>query len=93
LQHIRVETAQRLCENLTTEILFSAVSSTSLSQLIHQLPESAHVAGEVVLQVVIDEEGDVMAAQVLSGHSLLRAPCVKAARETRFESTLWKTNW
>lgn len=52
------------------------------------LARAAHIAGEVVVMVVIDEEGKVIAAQVHSGHPLLRVNCLKAARESTFTPTL-----
>jgi TonB family protein len=52
------------------------------------LARAAHVAGEVVVMLVIDEEGKVIAAQVFSGHPLLRAACIKAAKESTFTRTL-----
>lgn len=49
---------------------------------------AAHVTGEVVVMLVIDEQGKVIAAQVTSGHPLLQAACVKAAKESTFTPTL-----
>ena len=51
------------------------------------IARAAHVAGEVVVMVIIDEEGKVIAAQALSGHPLLQAASVKAARESTFNPT------
>jgi TonB family protein len=48
----------------------------------------AHASGTVVVRVVIDEEGKVIAAQAMSGHPLLRPVAVKAARDARFSPTL-----
>ena len=47
----------------------------------------AHASGTVVVQVLIDEEGNVVAAHAISGHPLLQATCVKAARESKFSPT------
>lgn len=41
----------------------------------------------VIVQVIIDEDGKVESAKVLSGHPLLRAAALKAAKETRFSMT------
>lgn len=49
---------------------------------------AAHVTGEVVVMLVIDEHGKVIAAQVASGHPLLQAACIKAAKESTFTPTL-----
>lgn len=52
------------------------------------LARAAHVTGEVVVMLVIDEEGKVIAAQVVSGHPLLRTASIKAAKESTFTPTL-----
>ena len=52
------------------------------------LARAAHVEGKVIVMLVIDEQGKVIAAQVSSGHPLLRAACVKAAKESTFSPTL-----
>lgn len=53
-----------------------------------RLARAAHVTGEVVVMVVIDEQGKVIAAQVFSGHPLLQAACIKAAKASTFTPTL-----
>ena len=52
------------------------------------IAKAARADGAVVVQVVVDEEGKVVAAQARSGHPLLRASAVKAAREARFTPTV-----
>jgi TonB family protein len=52
------------------------------------LARAAHVTGEVVVMLVIDEQGKVIAAQVASGHPLLRTASLKAAKESTFTPTL-----
>jgi TonB family protein len=51
------------------------------------LARAAHVQGTVVVQVLIDEEGKVVAAAAISGHPLLQSGSVKAAREAVFTPT------
>jgi TonB family protein len=43
--------------------------------------------GEVKVQVVIDEEGNVISASAISGHPLLQPAAVAAARATKFSPT------
>ena len=50
--------------------------------------KAARAEGVVVVRVAVDEEGRVVAAQAQSGHPLLRAASVQAARQARFEPTL-----
>ena len=45
---------------------------------------AVRASGAVNVQVIVDEEGNVAAAQAVSGHPLLRAAAVQAAREARF---------
>jgi TonB family protein len=52
------------------------------------IARAAHASGQVIVMVVFDEEGKVIAAQVVSGHPLLQAASVKAAKETTFEPYL-----
>jgi TonB family protein len=52
------------------------------------IARSAHASGTVVVQVIIDEQGNVSAAHAVSGHPLLRATCVAAARQAKFSPTL-----
>lgn len=44
-------------------------------------------SGAVNVQITIDEKGNVISAQAVSGHPLLRAAAVKAARESKFSPT------
>lgn len=52
------------------------------------IARAAHASGTVVVQVLIDEEGNVVSAHAISGHPLLQAASVAAAREARFSPTL-----
>jgi TonB family protein len=54
------------------------------------IARAAHATGEVVVMIIIDEEGTVIAAQVVSGHPLLQAAAATAARESTFKPTLIK---
>ena len=48
---------------------------------------AAKATGTVTVKVLLDEDGKVMAAQAESGHPLLRAAAVAAARQARFPQT------
>jgi protein TonB len=52
-----------------------------------QIARAAHAAGTVVVQVLIDENGNVVSAHAVSGHPLLQAVAVQAARSARFSPT------
>ena len=52
-----------------------------------ELARAAHASGTVLVRVLIDEEGNVVEATALSGHPLLQAASVAAAREARFSPT------
>ena len=49
--------------------------------------KAMHASGTVVVQILIDESGSVVSASASSGHPMLRAPAVAAARATRFTPT------
>jgi TonB family protein len=49
---------------------------------------SANASGTVTVKVTIDEYGNVAEAYVVSGHPLLRAAALAAAREAKFSPTL-----
>jgi TonB family protein len=49
--------------------------------------KAARAAGTVVVRVTVDESGDVVSADAVSGHPLLRASAVAAARQAKFRPT------
>lgn len=51
------------------------------------IAKQAHASGTVVVQVTISESGSVISAAAMSGHPLLRAAAVAAARGARFSPT------
>src|SRR5262249_38302702 len=52
------------------------------------LAKAARVSGAVVVEVTLDEEGNVISAKALSGHPLLKDSAVAAAMKWRFAPTL-----
>jgi tetratricopeptide (TPR) repeat protein len=52
------------------------------------IARKAHASGIVLVRVLIDEEGKVIAANAISGHPLLLAACVQAAKNSLFSPTL-----
>jgi TonB family protein len=51
------------------------------------IARQAQASGAVTVQVTVDEEGNVVSAQAVSGHPLLRAAAVTAARQAKFSTT------
>lgn len=51
------------------------------------IAKAARASGTVVVQVLIDENGNVVSAKAVSGHPLLTAVAVSAARQARFSPT------
>jgi protein TonB len=51
------------------------------------IAKQAHASGQVVVQVTIDENGNVISAHAVSGHPLLQAAATAAARGARFSPT------
>lgn len=51
------------------------------------IARAAHASGTVIVQVVIDENGNVISAHATSGHPLLQPAAVNAARGSKFSPT------
>jgi TonB family protein len=49
------------------------------------LARAAKVTGTVVVEVTVDQTGNVIAARAISGHALLRDAAVEAARKWKFK--------
>ena len=49
---------------------------------------AVHASGTVDVEITIDENGDVIQANAVSGHQLLRPAAVAAARASKFSPTL-----
>lgn len=54
--------------------------------------KSANIRGQVTVQVLIDENGKVISAQAIAGHSLLKSNAVSAARGSTFTPTTLSGN-
>lgn len=62
--------------------------ATSLPKPAYPLAARAvRASGTVSVQVLIDENGNVISASAVSGHALLKAAAVKAARGAKFSPT------
>ncbi|MCU0239272.1 MAG: energy transducer TonB, partial [Pyrinomonadaceae bacterium] len=57
-----------------------------------QTAKQMRANGQVVVQVMVDEEGNVLSASAVSGHPLLRKPAEAAARQARFSSKIGGDN-
>jgi Ca-activated chloride channel homolog len=67
------------------------LNGKALSLPVPAYPESARSAranGTVSVEVTIDERGNVIAARAVSGHNMLHASAVAAARRARFAPTM-----
>jgi TonB family protein len=53
------------------------------------IARAARASGTVLVQVTIDEQGNVATARAVSGHPLLMAAAVEAARQAKFSPTLF----
>ena len=51
------------------------------------LAKTARVSGSVVVEVTVDEEGNVISSRAISGHPLLKDAAVNAARGWKFTPT------
>lgn len=67
------------------------LNGKALTLLVPDYPAEAKatgVEGVVVVQVLVDEQGNVTEARAISGPKLLHEPSVNAARQTKFTPTL-----
>jgi TonB family protein len=51
------------------------------------IAKAAHASGQVIVRIIIDEEGNVISAGAVSGHPLLQPAAVAAARQSKFSPT------
>ena len=51
------------------------------------IARAARASGTVTVQIVVDESGQVISANAVSGHQLLRKAAEEAARQARFTPT------
>jgi TonB family protein len=51
------------------------------------IARAAHASGQVTVQVLVDENGNVISATAVSGHPLLQPAAVAAARASKFTPT------
>jgi TonB family protein len=52
------------------------------------IARAAHASGQVRVQVLVDENGNVVSATPVSGHPLLQSSAVAAARQSKFSPTM-----
>ncbi len=85
------ERRQEAASAQTSTLIFGGVlndKATSLPQPIFPaIARSAHASGVVTVEVTVDETGRIVAAHAVSGHPLLQAAAVTAARQARFTPT------
>jgi len=61
-------------------------SATSRENAVYPpLARAAHVSGDVIVEMVVDEQGDVISATATSGHPLLKEAALAAARQWKFK--------
>jgi TonB family protein len=75
------------CVPVTDDVLNGRAISLPLPAY-PTIARAAHATGTVGVRVLIDEEGVVISAASVSGHPLLQAAAVAAARQARFTPTL-----
>ena len=73
-----------------TNIKGNALNGKAISLPTPEYPviaRQAGASGSVTVQVTVDEEGNVISANAMSGHPLLRAAAVAAAQKAKFSPT------
>lgn len=91
----RIEKKQKFAKNMlarksATTISYGVVNAHTAKpeDLVKPIYPSAakmlRIAGAVSVQVLMNEAGQIIEAKAISGHPLLRAVCVAAARQSKF---------
>ena len=75
-------------ENANTPKVLNEVALSLPKPAYPPIARAAGVSGTVIVQVIIDEQGNVIDARAVSGHPLLFAVSVAAARQAKFKPTL-----
>lgn len=73
-----------------TNIRGNALNGKAISLPMPEYPalaRQAQASGSVTVQVTVDEEGNVISANAMTGHPLLRAAAVAAAQKAKFSQT------
>jgi TonB family protein len=68
--------------------VFQSSATRRVDAVMPPLARAARISGSVVVEVMIDEVGNVISARALSGHPLLKDAAVDAARQWQFAPTL-----
>jgi TonB family protein len=68
-------------------ILVRGVAITRAEPVYPTAAKAAHISGEVKIEAVIDEEGNVIYARAISGHPLLRDAAEDSAHQWKFAPT------
>lgn len=86
-----VEVPLRIGGDTTRQINGGILNGKALSLPKPEYPAAARAVkagGAVNVQVTIDEQGNVVSADAISGHALLRSAAVSAARGAKFSPTI-----
>ncbi len=84
VQHNKKQAPPRVIRVSSEDLMRAAVHIVKV--VYPPLAAAARVSGPVVVELTVDEQGNVIQTTVLSGHPLLRGSAVAAAREWRFRS-------
>jgi TonB family protein len=77
-------------EELRSPISGEVVEGKAIKKPHPEYPDaarSARASGAVVVQIVVDEKGDVISARAVAGHPLLREAGERAARKAKYSPT------
>jgi TonB family protein len=75
-------------KNVTTGGVMNGHAIELVQPAYPAIARQAHASGQVIVLVIIDRGGKVMAAQIVNGHPLLRVAALSAAKASRFTPTL-----
>lgn len=77
--------AEPLPKEALARIKPSELKERMVSCAVPRLPGNVDAQGTIIVEVQIDEDGNVRCARVLSGHPIMRRAALDAAKKWRFE--------
>jgi TonB family protein len=69
--------------------LTSANATRMITPVYSLVAQRSNVEGKVVVDVELDENGDVVSAKAMSGHQMLRASAEEAAKRSKFKPAMF----